>query len=150
MKTRFARAEHNGFTLVELLIAMAVVGILATLVYPSYRDYIVRSSRVAAQGELLELSAVQEKIFLNSNAYSASVTALYDGTAAGGLGKTSGKTDDRRYTISISAPSAQSYTLIATPDPATPQASDGTFSLSSTGARSCGPPAPSWCKNGVW
>jgi type IV pilus assembly protein PilE len=140
----------RGLTLIELMIALAIVGVLAAIAYPSYRDHIVRASRVAAQGELLELSSIQEKIYLNSNAYSADVTAAYNGTAAGGLGKTSGKSDDGKYAIALSAVTGQSYTLTATPVAGTPQASDGAFSISSTGARTCSTPAPAWCKNGVW
>ena len=57
---RSARAG-KGFTLIELMIAMAVVGILTAVAWPSYQNYVIRSSRQAAQTELLQLANLQEK-----------------------------------------------------------------------------------------
>ena len=63
-----------GFTLVELIVVVAIVAILAAIAIPGYTNYVVRSSRSAAQSELLDLAAAQERIFLNSGAYTSSVT----------------------------------------------------------------------------
>lgn len=139
----------GGFTLIELVITVMVVAILVAVAFPSYQRYVVRMSRVAAQNELTELSSMQEKIFLNANAYTGNISTAYDGTANGGLGKASGTTDDAKYTLSVVS-TGQTYTLTATPVAGTSQASDGVFSISSTGARTCGTPVPSWCTNGVW
>ena len=98
---RFCANGHKGFTLMELIVAVAIVGILAAIALPSYRQHIVRSSREAAQIELLDLATFQEKIYLNSNAYATSITTAYNGTAAGGLGKTSGQTNDGKYALTI-------------------------------------------------
>ena len=84
--TRAAGSRSRGFTLIELLIALAVVAILVRIAFPSYQAYIVRSSRQAAQSELVALANAQERIFLNSNAYTASVTGTYTGQSGGGLG----------------------------------------------------------------
>lgn len=138
-----------GFTLIEVLIALALVAILTTVAFPSYRDYIVRSSRSAAQTELLELSSVQEKIYLNANAYSGDVAAAYNGTATGGLGKTGGRTDDGKYTLAL-ATAGQMYTLTATPVSGTAQQNDGAFSIGSDASRACVAPAAKWCVNGGW
>ena len=126
-----------GFSLIELMIALAIVGILAAVAYPSYRNYVIRSSRAAAQTELLQLAAQQEKIYLNSNAYAFSVTAAYNGRSDGGLGKTTGRTDDRKYTITITPTvgPTQVYTLTATPVAGSTQAADGTNTISSDGTR---------------
>lgn len=64
----------RGFTLIELMIAVAVVAILTLIAYPSYVQYIVKGSRSAAQTELQELSSMQEKIYLNSNGYTGNLT----------------------------------------------------------------------------
>ncbi len=80
-----ARARRAaGFTLVELMAVVAIVAILAAVAIPSYSNYVVRSSRSAAQTELLELAAAQERIFLNSGAYTANLSTAYTGLAAGG------------------------------------------------------------------
>ena len=140
----------RGFTLIEVLVAAALVAILAAVAYPSYREHLVKASRTAAQNELLELSSVQEKIYLNSNGYTANLESAYSGTAAGGLGRTGAKTADGRYTLSL-AVVGQSYTLTATPVSGTPQQNDGAFSIASNGSRLCVAQAAKWCgTNGTW
>ena len=61
--------RKKGFTLIELVVAVAIIGILTAIAFPSYRNYVIRSSRSAAQTELLQLANLQEKIYLNSNGY---------------------------------------------------------------------------------
>ena len=126
----------DGFTLIELMITMAIIGILAGIAYPSYQNYVTRTSREAAKTEMLELAGVQERIYLNSNAYSPTVATAYNGQAAGGLGRTSGRTKDAKYdiTLDINTPS-QSFTLTATPVAGTTQANDGTITVNSSGVR---------------
>ena len=138
------RSKQQGFTLIELMIVIAIVGILAAVALPSYRSYVVRSARVAAQTELMELASLQEKIFLNSNSYAFSVTAAYDGTATGGLGRTNGLTKDSRYTLALvnscatqvaSSAVAQTFVLAAVPVAGGPQAGDGNLCISESGTK---------------
>lgn len=136
-RRRCADRLASGFTLIELIIVVAIIAILAAIALPSYTRYIVRGSRQAAQTELLELATIQEKIFLNSNAYTSNVTSGYTGLVTGGLGKTGGQTRDNRYTLSA-AVSGVTFTLTATPIASTGQAGDGNLVLTSAGARSWG------------
>lgn len=131
------RLRRRGFTLIELMIAVALVAILAAVALPSYTEYIKRSSRGAAQSELVELAAVQEKIFLNSNAYAISVTTAYSGSSTGGLGATTGLSRDSRYSFSTTVNGA-SFTLIATPVSGSTQTGDGNLSIDAQGQRTWG------------
>jgi type IV pilus assembly protein PilE len=154
------RSNIKGFTLLELMIVVAIVGILAAVALPSYRKYIIRSARIAAQAELLELASQQEKIFLNLNSYTSCVNNPYNGTpnvspscdgastSFGGLGRTSGQTKDNRYDLSlVDATGAalslvnlpQTFVLTATPAAGSTQVGDGTISVSESGKRSCTP-----------
>lgn len=124
----------NGFSLIELMIVVVIVGILAAIAMPSYSNYVIRGSRAAAQTELLEMASQQEKIYLNSNAYTANVTTAYNGTSAGGLGRTSGKTPDGKYALSLSGV-GQTYTIAAAPVAGTNQAGNGCLTIQENGLR---------------
>ena len=137
------KSTSRGFTLIELMIVVAIVAILTMIAYPSYTKYIIRTSREAAQSQLLQLATSQEKIFLNSNAYTSSVTNAYTGQASGGLGVTSGKTNDGKYTLP--APSnltATTFTLTASPVGGSTQAGDGDITINQSGIRTWG--ASTW------
>jgi type IV pilus assembly protein PilE len=129
------RSKKSGFTLLELMIALAVVAILLMVAYPSYQTYIIRTSREAAESQLQQLANLQEKIFLNSSAYASSVTTAYNGTSSGGLGLTSGTTIDGKYTITLPTATASTFTLQAAPVTGTTQAGDGNITITHTGQR---------------
>mgnify|MGYP005991282513 CR=1 FL=1 len=74
--------KANGFTLVELLITVAIVGILATVAYPSYNNFVVRSNRAEAPRELVRLANLQEQLFVDSRAYTENISELGVGTKA--------------------------------------------------------------------
>jgi len=138
-----ARRRDRGFTLIDLVIAMAIIAVLLKIAFPSYQAYIVRSSRQSAQGELVALANLQEKIFLNSSAYTSSAVGAYTGQSTGGLGlpvgspATSGKSKDGRYNISATA-TATTFTLTATPKSGTPQAGDGNLTITESNVRTWG------------
>jgi type IV pilus assembly protein PilE len=139
------RARQQAFTLIELMIVVVVVGVLARIAYPMYVQQVVKGSRTAAQSQLLELSNLQEKIYLNSNLYTGSVTTAYNGKSDGGLGVTSGTTNDARYTLTLAPTTASSsFTLTATPDLGTSQDADGYLSIDSSGLRNWGSTSVHW------
>ena len=132
--SRTGACRARGFTLIELMITVVVVAVLAAIALPSYQSYVKRGSREAAQAELIEMSGTEEKIFLNSNAYTASVTGAYTGNSSGGLGVTNGLSRDSKYSYAATV-NGPYYTLTATPVAGSSQANDGSLVIASDGTR---------------
>lgn len=68
--------NSSGFTLIELLITIVIVGILASVAYPSYRDNVRQANRSEAIAELQSLLAAQERYFLQNREYADDLTEL--------------------------------------------------------------------------
>lgn len=65
-----------GFTLMEVMITVAIIGILASIAYPSYVDHITRSNRAEALQELTRFANLQEQYFIDNRVYSATMKDL--------------------------------------------------------------------------
>ena len=67
----YMQTRNSGFTLIELMITVAVIGILAAVAYPSYNDYLIRATRSAAQSFMLDVSNKEEQYLLDARIYAA-------------------------------------------------------------------------------
>ncbi len=78
MSTRQAthRRRPRGMTLLELVIAMVIVGIMASIAIPSYNSYVLKSHRTEAKTALLDLASMEERYFTTQNVYSLLTTDL--------------------------------------------------------------------------
>ena len=128
MKKSFNVKRSQGFTLIELMIVVAVIGILSAIAYPNYTEYIRRGHRADARAGLLQAQQWLER--------AATATGQYP-TAALPAALTWASDTSKRYTIATTSATSTSYTLTATPKSPGPQASDkcGTYTLSNTGLR---------------
>ena len=111
--------KQEGFTLIELMIVVAIIGILAAIGYPSYTESVAKSRRGNAQAEMLALSSALERYYTQNNHYSNAAVAGADTGAPAATLYTIDAEVTPFYTITISAvgnaDTAQTYTLTAAP-----------------------------------
>lgn len=113
-----------GFTLIELMVVVAIIGILATLAYPSYMDSVRKSNRADAKTTMLQVASQEERYYTENNVY-GTMTAI--GYAASSILSQSG-----RHNITLTTANADSTYIIS----ATPLAVDttcGALTLTNTG-----------------
>ena len=126
----------NGFTLIEILIVVAILGVLASIALPAYQDSVRRSNRAEAKGELLIVAGEQERFFSSNNSYSTDATPLVIETPTNLTTRT---TDNGFYSIAVAAGGTGDITtsFVATATPQGDQANDActTLTISSTGVR---------------
>ena len=126
------RRRQRGMTLIELLIAVAIVGILASIGYPAYTEYAVRVNRQQAMADLLNTASLLER-------YKA-VKVSYAGAADEDMYNAWSPADrpagDKQYQIKLLvAKDGRSYVLTAEPVTGTKQAGDGTIYYHSNGLK---------------
>ena len=118
-------SKAKGFTLIELMIVVAVVGILSAIAYPSYSEYIRRGHRAEARAGLLQAAQWLER--------ASTATGTYPLTAA--FPDSLKKVPSDRYDITIASTDGNTYTLTATPKGAQSNDKCGNYTLTQAGVR---------------
>lgn len=156
---KYSKKYAQGFTLIELMIVVAIVGLLASIAYPAYTDSILKGRRAQGRAAVAQLVQQQERYITQQNCYlgfttnssTGVATATSPGTACGGVTAASvpfktfsgDNLASSHYIMSADACPAGAGTLsigdcvrvIATPTKADPAV--GALQMTSTGAKTC-------------
>jgi type IV pilus assembly protein PilE len=119
---------------VELLVVVAIIGILASIAFPNYLEYVKKGRRSAAQSHLMDVAQRQQQYLLDARSYAADLSTLNVTTP----------TDVSSYytiTITVGDGAPPSFAATATPISGSAQASDPTLTINSTGSKT---PAEKW------
>lgn len=128
------RPTDRGFTLIELMVTVAIIAILAAVALPNYQQYVIRSKRAAAQAEMMDIANRQQQFLLANRNY-ASKTAL----EASGYSLPTEVSSSYTYAITVGTGTVPSFTITFTATGG--QASDGSLTLNSEGVKT---PAAKW------
>lgn len=126
----------KGFTLVELLVVVAIIGILVKIAYPNYTNYIKKSRRTAAQSEMLNIANREEQFLLANRQYADKATII-----ASGYGLPASLTAFYTYDVVPTNSSTASPTYLITFTAIGAQTSDGNLTLDNQGVKT---PSAKW------
>ena len=137
-----ARCRARGFTLIELMVTVAVVAILAAIAFPSYAMFMKKSRRGDAEATLMDLAQRQQQYLLDTRTYAPNWNTLVPALPA----DVSAYYNIQFCQTSATCPAAPggappTYAIVATPIAGSPQDGDSTLTLDYTGVKS---PASVW------
>ena len=132
------RNTSRGFTLTELMIVLAILGVISAVAYPSYTQYVLKGKRAEAKTRLLQVAQLQERYFTENNTYTTNIAGLLGVTGTVYSSEANNATSGYQITAAA-APSqtiATSFVLTATPQlNQTADTKCGSLTLANTGAK---------------
>ena len=138
------KRTNQGFTLIELMITVAIIGILASVALPSYQEYIRKSRRADTQAFMSEVTAQQQHYLVDRRAYATGITETL---ASGGLGMAIPTTVSLYYTVTMATSNTDSpptFTVTAVPKDSQAQEKCQTLTLNQQGAKTASGSGTCW------
>lgn len=129
----FSCRKHQGFTLIEMMIVVAIIGILAAVAYPSYQEHVKSSRRAEAQSALMGLAAAMERHFTANNTYKGAGASGDTGAPSIYYDQVPNEGGAAYYNLTIQSASDTAFLVKATPVNA--QVGDGFLDLNNQGIR---------------
>ncbi len=136
MAKRHTEQDQLGFTRIELMVTVALVAVLASIAYPSYRDFIDRGRRAEAQAQLMQSAQWMERFYAENYSYSQNTAgvAVTDAALFPARYSQSPISGTAAYSISVAA-TATSFTVTATRTGVMAGDKCGDFQITHTGVR---------------
>lgn len=130
----------RGITLLELMIVVVIVGVLASIAYPNYRDFVARAARNEAKAALLQIATNQERFYLQNSTFTTDMTRL-------GFATSPFTTETGAYRVVVTAADAANFTATATYLRADAEAGKClTFDIDARGVKSSAPLDDCWSR----
>lgn len=131
------KLKMQGFTLIEVMIVVAVIAILAAVAYPSYQQSIAKTRRAAAQGCLVEMAQFMERFYTTNMRYDQTAAATPVAVALPSPACRADMTNFYTFSFPTGQPTQSTYTLQAVPQGAqsTVDAKCGTLTLTQAGTK---------------